>query len=151
MSIKINPLQIVRDEDEAKEPWYKEGLKFGCTQCGKCCTGRPGYTWVTVDEIVEIAKFLNMEIEKFAESYLRLVDGAFALLEYTPSYDCCFLKENRCSIYSVRPKQCRTFPWWQHNLESKEAWEHAASYCEGINKEDAQLFTAEEIDKMKSF
>lgn len=137
-------------EEESKEPWYKEGLKFGCTQCGKCCTGFPGYTWVTVEEIEEIARFLNMEITEFAESYLRMVDGDFALLEYSPNYDCCFLKENRCSVYPVRPKQCRTFPWWQKNLESKEAWEEAAKYCEGINKEDAELFTAEQIDKLKS-
>jgi uncharacterized protein len=142
-----NQLKIIQDEKESEKPWYKDGLKFSCTQCGKCCTGSPGYAWVTLEEIEEIAKFLKLEINEFTKNYLRKVDGRWALLEYTPNYDCCFLKENRCSIYNVRPKQCRTFPWWVENLQSKEAWDEAGRFCEGINKEDAPIHTAEEIEE----
>ena len=37
-------------------------------------------------------------------------------------YDCVFLKEDpergrkTCSIYPVRPLQCRTWPFWPENL-----------------------------------
>ncbi|MFM7740581.1 MAG: YkgJ family cysteine cluster protein, partial [Planctomycetota bacterium] len=30
----------------AAEPWYKDGLRFQCSQCGDCCTGGAGYVWV---------------------------------------------------------------------------------------------------------
>ena len=144
---KNNPLAIVNpNSSSSKEPWYKDGLHFGCTQCGKCCTGSPGYTWVSLDEINIIADHLKIPINDFIRDYLRKVDGKWALLEYTPSYDCIFLKDKRCSIYQVRPKQCRTFPWWPKNLESKKNWEKTATHCEGINN-DAPLVTYDEIAK----
>ena len=41
------------------DAWYRGGLRFSCTQCGKCCSGAPGYVWVTKDEIEQIAAFLG--------------------------------------------------------------------------------------------
>ena len=40
--------------------WYRDGLRFECTQCGKCCTGAPGYVWLTIPEIYRIAEFLGI-------------------------------------------------------------------------------------------
>ena len=37
------------------EPWYQDGLHFSCTRCGHCCTGEPGYVWVTDEELAAIA------------------------------------------------------------------------------------------------
>ena len=34
-----------------KTKWYQAGLRFGCTQCGNCCSGPPGYVWVNREEI----------------------------------------------------------------------------------------------------
>lgn len=117
---------------EESTPWYHEGLKFGCTECGQCCTGAPGYVWVEESEVIEMAKYLQMEVDEFANQYIRRIDGKLALIEMARSYDCVFLKERKCSIYPVRPKQCKTFPWWPQNLKSKKDWEEAAKYCEGI-------------------
>lgn len=114
------------------EPWYANGLNFKCTECGQCCTGAPGYTWVNEEEIVTIAQHLKLSIDEFSRKYLRIVDGRIALLERA-NYDCIFLKDKKCQIYSVRPKQCRTFPWWKQNLQSEEDWQNAAKICEGIN------------------
>ncbi|MDB6081531.1 MAG: hypothetical protein JWO53_803 [Chlamydiia bacterium] len=139
METEKNPLEI----------WYKDGLKFSCTQCGKCCGGSPGYAWVTEEEIQTIAEYLKISLEEFAKKYLRKVHGRWSLLEYSKTYDCIFLKEKKCSIYPVRPQQCRTFPWWTENLSSKEAWDETAERCEGIH-EDASLVPFEEIEKAKS-
>ena len=38
-------------------PWYRDGLAFSCTRCGACCTGGPGYVWVSPEEIEELARF----------------------------------------------------------------------------------------------
>lgn len=114
-------------------PWYHEGLHFKCTECGQCCTGAPGYTWVTEEEVTQIAQFLNLSIEDFSQKYLRRVNGRLSLLEDRKNYDCIFLKNKKCQIYPVRPKQCRTFPWWPQNLKTEEDWKKAALHCEGIN------------------
>lgn len=126
--------------------WYKEGLRFACTECGKCCTGAPGYTWVSEEEIKTMASHLGLDIQAFASKYLRKVGPRWSLREDSHSYDCIFLKDRRCSVYEVRPKQCRTFPWWASNLASKEAWEEAATPCEGI-REEAPLIPLETIQE----
>lgn len=137
-----NPLNVLADEPP-KIPWYSGGLRFKCTECGKCCTGGPGYAWVTNEEIQAIADYLKMNIKDFGKKYLRFTKGRYALVEKS-SYDCIFLKDKKCTIYPVRPNQCRTFPWWVQNLTSPESWKEAAMSCEGIS-EDAPLVPLETI------
>ena len=57
----------------AAEKWYKDGLRFDCTQCGKCCGGAPGYCWVSEDEIHALAERLGMEVEAFRRRYTRVI------------------------------------------------------------------------------
>jgi Fe-S-cluster containining protein len=136
-----NPLKVLSPNDK---PWYSEGLRFKCTECGKCCTGAPGFAWVNDEEIQAIADYLKMSVKDFGKRYLRFVRGRYALVEMK-NYDCVFLKDKKCSIYPVRPNQCRTFPWWLQNLTSPEAWKEAASYCEGISN-DAPVVPLEVIE-----
>lgn len=126
--------------------WYKEGLRFKCTGCGNCCTGAPGYVWVDDQEIEEMAHFLKITREEFEKKYTRVVQGKRSLLEHPKNYDCIFLKDKKCMLYSARPRQCRTFPWWKENLSSPAAWKEAARWCEGIS-EDAPLISLGEIRK----
>jgi len=125
-------LKIIDYEPESV--WYTDGLSFKCTECGKCCTGSPGYVWVTEEEIEAIADYLHLSVPEFSNRYVRRIEDRYALLEDHKNYDCAFLKDKKCQIYPVRPKQCRTFPWWPKNLKSKAAWDEAATYCEGINQ-----------------
>ncbi len=127
-------------------PWYEEGLRFKCTECGQCCTGFPGYTWVTEEEIHAMAKYLKMSTRKFRKHYLRQVGNRFSLLENPKNYDCVFLEGKKCTIYPVRPTQCRTFPWWPQNLKSQKDWEDAKEYCEGI-RDDAPVVPYSTIKK----
>lgn len=130
--------------------WYQKGLSFKCTGCGKCCTGSPGAVWVTEEEMEIIAASLQLSKDDFEKKYVRMLGGRKALVEKKPkngNYDCIFLSENRCQIYNLRPKQCKTFPWWKENLSSKEEWDEAAKSCEGINHPDAPIISLEEIQK----
>ncbi|MGE3954055.1 MAG: YkgJ family cysteine cluster protein [Parachlamydiales bacterium] len=127
--------------------WYQEGLRFQCTECGKCCTGGPGYVWVTPEEMEEIAQILELDLHTFCQKYVRKIGERYALKERT-NWDCVFLKGKRCTVYKVRPKQCRTFPWWDGVLRSKESWEETGSYCEGINDE-APLVSFDEIERVR--
>lgn len=132
---------------DTSKPWYVQGLRFQCTGCGKCCTGFPGTVWVTPSEMEEIAASLNLSSDDFMKKYTRRIKDRYSLNEHPKTFDCVFLKGKKCEIYSVRPKQCRTFPWWPENLESKEHWEETASCCEGINHADAPLVPFDTIQE----
>ncbi|MBI2809856.1 MAG: YkgJ family cysteine cluster protein [Candidatus Melainabacteria bacterium] len=130
-----------------KLPWYKDGLKFKCTGCGKCCTGFPGTVWVSDEEIEALAKTLNISPEEFARKYTRRIGNRLSLKEHARTYSCVFLDGKKCTVYDARPKQCRTFPWWSENLDSPEEWKETASNCEGIDSPDAPLISLDEIQK----
>lgn len=124
------------------EPWYSDGLRFTCTQCGNCCTGPEGYVWFDLDDLQAMADFVGEETGEFLVRYARKVDGQFSLneIERDGKFDCVFLKtdgktgKRGCSIYPVRPRQCRTWPFWPENLKSRRAWNAAARYtpCPGM-------------------
>ena len=63
------------------EPWYQDGLRFKCTRCGACCTGPPGYVWVTDKEIAAIAEFRGESVEETTSRYTRRVKNGDSLLE----------------------------------------------------------------------
>lgn len=115
-------------------PWYHNGLKFECTRCGACCTGAPGYVWVDVETIVQIAGFVGDEPEAFSRKFVRNVGGRYSLVE-RPGGDCIFWEADRgCTIYPVRPVQCRTWPFWEENLESPADWKRVQRGCPGAGK-----------------
>ena len=60
--------------------WYKKGLRFKCTGCGKCCTGSPGYVWVSDDEVSVMAEKLDTSVKEFLKSYTHLVGDGLSLL-----------------------------------------------------------------------
>ena len=116
-------------------PWYIAGLAFECLECGQCCSGpEEGYVWVTKEEIASIAKNLRMGEQAFIARYVRQIGRRFSLIEQKDSKDCIFLTNKGCRIYSVRPKQCRTWPFWTSNIETPEDWSLAAQRCPGINR-----------------
>ncbi|HEX8524672.1 MAG TPA: YkgJ family cysteine cluster protein [Tepidisphaeraceae bacterium] len=151
-----------------KDPWYADGLDFTCSQCGNCCTGAPGYVFVSRDEIGRIAEFLKLTSKELLDKYCRRVGTQISFKEKRGpgGYDCIFLQEvatthrpkgadrdvactkRICSIYSVRPLQCRTWPFWDGNLASKESWDLAAQRCPGMNT-PGRRFTRQRIEELR--
>ena len=127
----------------AQKPWYGDGLRFSCTNCGVCCTGKPGYVWVNDDEISLISAYMGLSRSEFREKYLTLTHGGYSLIE-KPNYDCILLDKRRCQVYEIRPHQCRAWPFWKETLASPEAWELEAHSCPGMGK--GKLYTLKEID-----
>jgi Fe-S-cluster containining protein len=117
------------------EPWYSDGLKFDCTGCGDCCTGEPGYVWVSRAEIEALAAELGLSVEQFEKQYVRRVGTCKSLIERANG-DCVFFDADtrRCRVYELRPRQCRTWPFWPANLASPVAWQQTADRCRGCNR-----------------
>ncbi|KPK84439.1 MAG: hypothetical protein AMJ81_05530 [Phycisphaerae bacterium SM23_33] len=124
----------------SQRPWYAEGLAFECIRCGRCCAGpEEGYVWIGKGEIDKLAEFLKLSVEEVHRRYLRRVGRRFSLLETPETKDCIFLGytpdgRSSCTIYPVRPTQCRTWPFWPLNLISPAAWSAAGLRCPGINR-----------------
>ncbi len=109
----------------------KDTLKFACARCGNCCTFKGGYVWVSINEIREMARKLRLSKNDFGRKYLRKLNGQYSLIEKSDG-PCIMYKDGGCSLYDVRPKQCRDFPYWPENISSKEAWERVGKMCKGI-------------------
>lgn len=126
--------------------WYQDGLAFQCTGCGNCCSGDPGVVWVDQEEILQIAEYTGMTETELRLRNTRRVGRQISLTE-RDNGDCSFLDKGsrRCTIYPVRPKQCRTWPFWNSNLESREAWAEASKGCPGMGQ--GNFIPLEEIQR----
>ncbi|BAF70101.1 YkgJ family cysteine cluster protein [Nitratiruptor sp. SB155-2] len=118
----------------------KEGFAFrfdqnACTSCnGACCRGESGYIWVNSKEIAQISDFLGMKSEQFKKEYLIKVGYRYSLkeLKINGEHFCIFFEEGKgCTIYPVRPMQCRTYPFWDRYKEKKNLQE-VCQECKGI-------------------
>lgn len=127
------------------DPWYKDGLKFECTRCGNCCTGEPGFVWIDDAELLAIADHLGESVEVVRGLHTRSGHRGQTLRERTNG-DCVFYERAvGCTIYSVRPRQCRTWPFWDSNLRSPEEWERTRQICPGAGS--GELIPADEITR----
>ena len=130
---------------DAEQPWYAGGLKFTCTQCGDCCTGDPGYVWVTDEELASIADHLGRPVAEVRDLYSRKARDKRTLRE-KDNGDCVFFDGKKgCTIYPVRPAQCRTWPFWDSNLETPDAWQKTCDKCPGSGQ--GELIPVEEISR----
>jgi len=127
--------------------WYEKGLKFKCTECGKCCTGFEGLVHLTQEDIDRMCAHLKLSEDEFKKKYCRLVDHKWALLEDKTNFDCVFYHNKKCTIYQARPTQCQTYPFWPSIMKSKKHWEEEKEFCEGIEHNTADLISLETIKK----
>jgi uncharacterized protein len=139
----------VGEDSVADEPWYKDGLRFKCSECGDCCTGAPGYVWVNKAEIEAIAaEHGASDVEAFEEEYVRKIGIRRSLREF-PNGDCVFFdtEKRKCTVYNARPRQCRTWPFWDSNLKSPEAWADTCEYCPGSGQ--GKLYQLDHIESQR--
>lgn len=134
------------DSTASQQPWYQDGLKFTCSQCGDCCTGDPGVVWATDEELQEIADYLDQPIGEIRLFHTRPVRGRISLTE-SQNGDCTFFdaRARKCTVYPVRPGQCRTWPFWKSNLASEQKWSEVCRSCPGAGT--GQFFSLEEVEE----
>jgi len=140
---------MLKNKTDTPDKYYEKGLKFKCIGCGSCCTGAPGFVYLSEKEIYDISRYLGISEILFIKQYTNVVrifgEKRLSLREKS-NYDCILLKDNRCSIYPVRPYQCRSYPFWKNNVESEKQWNRVAKECPGVNK--GILYTKYEIESI---
>jgi Fe-S-cluster containining protein len=86
-----------------------------------------------------------MSPDRFGMLYLRRVRRRLSLLEL-PNGDCIFYRDG-CLIYTCRPEQCRTFPFWEEFLRTPEAWSRLKGECPGAGT--GELYRFEAIETLR--
>ena len=89
------------------------------------------------EEIDGMANRIGMDSAAFEEQFVKRV-GVRRSLKERPGGDCVLLdpQTRKCTAYEERPRQCKTWPFWQSNIRTPEAWAEAAQACPGCNKGD---------------
>ena len=129
------PVSDLKPVNKALQFFQTEDLKFECTRCGRCCTGKGSYVFITNKESDDIRQHLGLSKSWFKRKYLEYQHGGDLVLTQHDNGDCIFLdKENGCQIYQARPLQCHTYPFWPEIMASKKAWQSEKAGCEGINR-----------------
>lgn len=86
--------------------------QIDCLSCAACCKNySPRFK---TPDIKRISKGLGMREGVFIEAYLRLDDEGDFVVKSSP---CPFLgDDNACSIYDIRPSDCRRFPYTDEDV-----------------------------------
>lgn len=128
------------------EPFWKAGLQFGCTRCSRCCTGEPGYVFLSAPDLRKLIAGMGLDLRSFISRYCRFVDmGEYHALSLKERSDhsCIMWGDSGCTVYDARPIQCSTYPFWSSILESSATWKDESGYCPGIG--EGRSWTFDEI------
>ena len=109
------------------------GLRFTCqTGCTSCCRER-GYVYLTENDLRRAAAFLRLSQRVFEARYIYRTRHLLRVRKPRGS-QCPFLNEQGCAIHTVKPTQCRIFPFWPELTGSRRRWQKTSSYCPGIGR-----------------
>lgn len=101
----------------------KGQITYHCNQCGKCCRHVKHAIMLESLDAYRLASYLNRQGEAIFSTediYNRFCTPmplteagypVFLLETCGPEDACIFLKEERCTIYPVRPRTCRLYPF----------------------------------------
>lgn len=90
-----------------------------CGDChGHCCRGESGKVWIDDLDVRKISNFLAINVIEFLHQFTSRDNNRLSLKERYEegNYQCVFYDDQiqGCSVYEVRPVQCRRFPFWEY-------------------------------------
>ena len=101
---------------------YPANLRFECNRCGLCCgdTNKKQGTFFFLE--AKLKKSLITTCQPLTDFSSAIADKAPYVYEMKKSSEgkCVFLKENRCSIYPLRPLICMFYPFELKFAENTE-------------------------------
>ena len=126
---------------------FKKGIRFKCQGSSKCCVsrGKYGFVYLSNKDIGRLSAYKKLSKKDFIEFYCDKTDKYTHLKEVFKNGNCQFLEKKQCSVYEARPMQCRTWPFWSENLNTKIWNEEILKFCPGIGRGD--IISSKEIEK----
>jgi uncharacterized protein len=78
--------------------------RIDCTTCGNCCK----HLMVNIDDeaVLRLAEKLQLTETQFRERFVET--GSF--MQFLNAIPCQFLGGTKCTVYEIRPDECRSFP-----------------------------------------
>lgn len=117
-------------------PFYRRHkLRFECTQCGRCCVGgNDRHVYVSEFEAEKIRLALGVGRSWFRKRYTALTGEGDYVLQ-SRGERCVFLQsDGTCRVYTARPTQCSSYPFWPEIVKTARTWKREAGRCEGIGR-----------------
>ena len=115
---------------------YPGNINFVCKKCGLCCGDtkqKARHILILETEAKKIASQTTFLLTDFSEQINGKLPYSYEMKK-TQEGKCFFLRENQCTIYSLRPLICRFYPF---ELKfDKESNTHIFDFtieCPGIN------------------
>ena len=129
---------------------YPKHVGFVCTRCGRCC----GDTEDTVRHVLllesdadRVSKETLVDVHEFADEIVGFEPYIYKMKKPEDG-KCFFLKDNRCSIYELRPLICRFYPFELRNLGNDRYSFAYTNDCPGIgNNSHVDKFFFESLFK----
>ena len=99
----------MQDTDKVDKIVHQLNQKYSthidCTSCANCCFVLK--TRVTKKDINKLARSQNITENEFRQEYIETSQEGDMKLKELP---CRFLENNKCTVYSHRPYDCRSYP-----------------------------------------
>ena len=108
--------------------------------CGQCCR-EPGLVFFSDDEQQRVAEHFGKDVAWFRDHYLDEWEDGWAL-EVRDGHVCAFLLDDACMIQAIKPRQCRTYPFWPEISRDWKTWLDERARCPGIGL--GRVYSAEE-------
>jgi hypothetical protein len=92
---------------------YPANIRFDCNRCGLCCGDTKQKTrriLLLETEAKKISSQTSLSIPDFSMEIKDRFPYAYEIKK-TSEGKCVFLKDNRCSIYQLRPLICAFYPF----------------------------------------
>lgn len=103
---------------------------------------------MTNEEHDRIAEYLGLSPATFRKRYgvRRDRETSMWAIETVEGRGCTLLTDERqCSVHSVKPLQCSSYPFWPEMISDRKEWEEAKSFCPGLDRRGGRLYSEEEI------
>ena len=95
--------------DKIVHELYEEVLKhIDCTECANCCIELE--TGFRINEIDRLTEALGIDKNEFITNSTKPDEYGDKDKLFLNSKPCQFLKDKKCTIYSIKPEECNSYP-----------------------------------------
>lgn len=105
--LKASDLPVSRIDALVKKLYQEVSAQIDCTKCGNCC--RVIQPLLTDADIKRLAAHLGLSVKQFRDDFIKVGSEEETGAEFS-TMPCPFLRDNICSVYDYRPRDCQSYP-----------------------------------------